>query len=61
MEGKRGLPFTSGTVTADGHAFAKRANRAILGYDAVDGTIFGINTLGASCVQRGLTFGWSMS
>lgn len=50
-EGKLALYFTSGRISRDGVAFADRVNMALFHYDAVAGTIRGLNPLGALAVR----------
>jgi len=48
---KKALIFTSGSVTAEGMAFAERTGMALLRYDAVEGSLAGINRLGVACAE----------
>lgn len=43
--------FTSGTITSEGRAFAARIRMALIHYDALDGTLRGLNTLGGACIE----------
>ncbi|MGM7696803.1 restriction endonuclease [Microbacterium sp. A84] len=49
-EEKHCLLFTSGTITSEGLIFADRVGMALVRYDAVAGTLAGINELGARAV-----------
>ena len=53
-EGKKPLLFTSGSLTVEGKAFAERVRMAVFRYDAVGGTIQGLNELGDVAVERGI-------
>lgn len=53
-ESKRALLFTSGSLTRDGLAFAERVRIAVLRYDAVAGTLVGLNELGVRCADVGI-------
>lgn len=47
---KRALLFTSGTLTREGQSFAEQVGIAAFQYDAVAGTLVGLNELGASAI-----------
>lgn len=49
---KRAALFTSGSMTRDGAAFAEQASIALVHYDAVSGTLRGLNSLGEQAVAR---------
>lgn len=48
---KQAILFTSGGVTVDGLAFANRTGIALIRYDAVAGTLVGLNPVGTACVE----------
>ncbi|GAB2516126.1 restriction endonuclease [Paramicrobacterium agarici] len=48
---KSPLFFTSGSVTADGQAFADRVGMALIHYDAEEAILTGLNILGGRCVE----------
>ncbi|MDZ8199935.1 restriction endonuclease [Microbacterium sp. SSW1-59] len=55
---KRGLLFTSGTLTSEGFAFANRVGLALFHYDAVAGTLAGLNEIGKRAVDQTIAEGW---
>ncbi|WP_173024312.1 restriction endonuclease [Microbacterium oryzae] len=54
VEGKQALLFTSGSITAAGISFARRAKIALIRYDAVRGELRGLNELGTKAVNVGI-------
>jgi hypothetical protein len=58
-ESKRGLLFTSGAVTTEGLAFADRVDMALIRYDAIAGTLEGLNEIGVRAVERSIAEAWS--
>lgn len=57
-EGKKALFFTSGEITAEGLAFADRTEIALFRYNAVEGSLAGLNRLGTSCVAHSIPDPW---
>lgn len=55
IEGKRAVLFTSGILTAAGAEFADRAGIIVIQYNAVEGTLRGLNDLGRKAVAVELT------
>lgn len=51
---RKALLFTSGVVTAEGRSFADKVGMAVIQYDAVAGTLEGLNPLGTRCVEYGI-------
>jgi hypothetical protein len=57
--GRTPLLFTSSGVSAEGAAFADRVNMAVFRYDAVRGTLVGLNRLARAAVASGLPTAYS--
>lgn len=53
-DGRHPILFTSGTITSEGRAFAARIRMALIHYDALDGTLRGLNALGDACIERSI-------
>lgn len=53
-DSKRALLMTSGSVSSAGLEFANRTGMALIQYNAVAGTITGLNAIGQACVDLGV-------
>ena len=57
-DGKRALLFTSGSITAEGLAFAERVHMPLIRYDAIAGTVTGVNAVGERAVEFSIPEAW---
>lgn len=57
-DGKRALLFTSGSITVEGLAFATRVHMPLIRYDAVAGTVTGVNEVGKRAVEFSIPEAW---